>query len=101
MRIGFAAFSHETNTFAIEHNYAMDKVHIQSGRELLESAHPKSFIGGFFSTGCTGHFLHLLYSQDTLPGQLNWKLQRRAHLIRLKCALIPRFRFHIGPCCIC
>jgi microcystin degradation protein MlrC len=47
MRIGIAAFSHETNTFAIEHNDAMDKVHIRKGQELLEGAHPKSFIGGF------------------------------------------------------
>ena len=47
MRIGIAAFSHETNTFAPEHNDTMDAVHIRQGEALLSNAHPRSFIGGF------------------------------------------------------
>ena len=47
MRIGIAAFSHETNTFAPEHNDSMDAVHIRRGEALLSNAHSRSFIGGF------------------------------------------------------
>ncbi|HIE27450.1 TPA: M81 family peptidase [Candidatus Poribacteria bacterium] len=47
MKIGIASFSHETNTFAPEHNDSMDSVHIQRGEALLTQAHPRSFIGGF------------------------------------------------------
>ncbi|MBM3240152.1 M81 family metallopeptidase [Candidatus Poribacteria bacterium] len=47
MRIGIAAFSHETNTFAPEQNDSMDSVHIQRGEALLPRADSKSFIGGF------------------------------------------------------
>ena len=47
MRIGIAAFSHETNTFAPEHNDTMDAVHVRQGEALLRNAHPRSFIGGF------------------------------------------------------
>lgn len=47
MRIGIAALWHETNTFAMERNDTIDKVHIKRGQELLSTAHAKSFIGGF------------------------------------------------------
>ncbi len=47
MRIGIAGLSHETNTFAMERNDRMNCVHIKRGQELLGTAHPKSFIGGF------------------------------------------------------
>lgn len=47
MRIGVVALVHETNTFAIERNDTMDSVRIKRGEEMLTSAHPKSFIGGF------------------------------------------------------
>jgi microcystin degradation protein MlrC len=47
MRIGIAAFSHETNTFALEQNQTMDTVQIRHGDALLHNAHPRSFIGGF------------------------------------------------------
>jgi len=47
MRIGIAALSHETNTFAMERNDSMDKVHFTRGPALLNRAHAKSFVGGF------------------------------------------------------
>ena len=47
MRIGIAAMSHETNTFAAEQNDSMDCVQVRRGQELLSGAHPRSFIGGF------------------------------------------------------
>jgi len=47
MKIGIAAFSHETNTFAPEQNDSMDAVHIQRGEALLPRTHSRSFIGGF------------------------------------------------------
>ncbi|MBC7237003.1 MAG: M81 family metallopeptidase [Chloroflexi bacterium] len=47
MRIAIAGFSHETNTFAAEKNDTMDSVTIQRGQEILDRAHPRSFIGGF------------------------------------------------------
>lgn len=47
MRLGIASFSHETNTFAPEHNDTMDTVHVQRGEELLPHTNSKSFIGGF------------------------------------------------------
>ena len=47
MRIGIAAMSHETNTFAAEQNDSMDCVQVRRGEELLSGAHPRSFIGGF------------------------------------------------------
>ena len=47
MRIGIAALSHETNTFAVERNDSMDAVRLTRGEALLASVHPKSFIGGF------------------------------------------------------
>jgi len=47
MRIGVIGLSHETNTFAMERNDVMDTVRIQRGEEILTTAHPKGFIGGF------------------------------------------------------
>ena len=47
MRIGIAALSHETNTFAAEKNDVAETAHIRRGEELLSGAHPRSFIGGF------------------------------------------------------
>lgn len=47
MKIGIVSFSHETNTFAPEHNDSMDSVHIQRGEALLPQAHSRSFISGF------------------------------------------------------
>ncbi len=39
-------FSHETNTFALEQNDQPD-AQVSLGAEVLERAHPKSYIGGF------------------------------------------------------
>ena len=57
MRIGIAGLWHETNTFALEQNDAMDTVDIQRGEALLNvnpkhfisgfNVHPRHFIGGF------------------------------------------------------
>jgi microcystin degradation protein MlrC len=47
MRIGIAGLSHETNTFAAEKNDTMDSVRMLKGQALLDTAHPRSFIGGF------------------------------------------------------
>lgn len=46
MRIAVAGYSHETNTFALEENDRPDAA-VLVGREVLEQAHPKSYIGGF------------------------------------------------------
>jgi microcystin degradation protein MlrC len=46
MRIGIAGLWHETNTFALEHNDQMD-ADVRVGQEVIATAHPKSFIGGF------------------------------------------------------
>jgi microcystin degradation protein MlrC len=46
MRIAVAGYSHETNTFALEQNDRPDAA-VQMGPEVLEHAHPKSYIGGF------------------------------------------------------
>jgi microcystin degradation protein MlrC len=59
MRIGIARLSHETNTFALEQNDSMDCVRLEHGQELLEAAHPKSFIGGFVEA-ITGPGVELL-----------------------------------------
>ena len=47
MRVGVAAFWHETNTFAMEHNDSMDDANIHRGEALLANANSRSFIGGF------------------------------------------------------
>jgi microcystin degradation protein MlrC len=46
MRIAMVGFSHETNTFALEHNDQPD-ARLYRGAEVLAQAHPKSYIGGF------------------------------------------------------
>lgn len=46
MRIGVAGIYHETNSFSVEHNDKPD-VPMHWGQEVLEQAHPKSYIGGF------------------------------------------------------
>ena len=45
-RIAVVGYSHETNTFALEHNDRPDAI-LHQGPEVLEKAHPKSYIGGF------------------------------------------------------
>ncbi len=45
-RIAIVGFSHETNTFALEHNDKPD-ADLRLGAAVLEKAHPKSYIGGF------------------------------------------------------
>ncbi len=45
-RIAVVGFSHETNTFAVEHNAKPD-ARMLTGEEVLVEAHPKSYIGGF------------------------------------------------------
>ncbi len=45
-RIAVVGYSHETNTFALEHNDRPDAI-LRRGAEVLEQAHPKSYIGGF------------------------------------------------------
>ena len=46
MRIAIAGYSHETNSFALERNDQLD-AQVQVGPDILEKAHPKSFVGGF------------------------------------------------------
>ncbi|MGH2354516.1 MAG: M81 family metallopeptidase [Chloroflexota bacterium] len=46
MRLAVAGFSHETNSFALERNDALD-AQMWQGQEIVEHAHPKSFVGGF------------------------------------------------------
>src|ERR687887_2349905 len=46
MRIGVAGFAHETNSFALEQNDALD-AEVWTGQEIVSQAHPKSFVGGF------------------------------------------------------
>ncbi|MEW6749837.1 MAG: M81 family metallopeptidase [Candidatus Latescibacterota bacterium] len=47
MRIAVAGLSHETNSFALERNDALDCLHVTRGPEVLERAHPRGFVGGF------------------------------------------------------
>ncbi len=46
MRVAIVGFYHETNTFALEHNDQID-AHVEMGQELIDQAHPRSYIGGF------------------------------------------------------
>ena len=46
MRVAIAGMWHETNTFALEHNDALD-ADVAVGVDVIERSHPKSFIGGF------------------------------------------------------
>ncbi|CAN5324093.1 M81 family metallopeptidase [soil metagenome] len=45
-RIAIVSMHHETNTFAQEHNDAPDGP-VNVGQEIIDKAHPKSFLGGF------------------------------------------------------
>ena len=45
-RIAVVGYSHETNTFALEHNDQPDAI-LHQGPEVLEKAHAKSYVGGF------------------------------------------------------
>ena len=47
MRIGVAGLWHETNTFALETNDSLDTATVTRGADVLTTAHPKSFVGGF------------------------------------------------------
>lgn len=47
MRIGIAGLWHETNTFAVERNDTMETMRLTRGQEIIDRAHPKSFVGGF------------------------------------------------------
>src|SRR5688572_20982910 len=47
MRFAAGGFSHETNSFALERNTEPEHFSVQVGQEIVERAHPKSFIGGF------------------------------------------------------
>lgn len=46
MRIAIAGYHHETNTFALEENDALD-ARVIAGSEIVETAHPRSALGGF------------------------------------------------------
>jgi len=46
MRVALAGYFHETNTFALEHNDKLD-ARVVEGQDILATAHPKSYIGGF------------------------------------------------------
>lgn len=46
MRIAILGLYHETNTFAVEVNDTVD-VPTEMGQEVLDKAHPRSYIGGF------------------------------------------------------
>jgi microcystin degradation protein MlrC len=47
MRFAAGGFSHETNSFALERNTEPEHFSVQVGQEIVERAHPKSFMGGF------------------------------------------------------
>ena len=47
MRIAILGMFHETNTFAVELNDDPLVVPVQTGQEIIEQAHPRSYIGGF------------------------------------------------------
>ena len=47
MRFAAGAFSHETNSFALERNTAPQHFSVLVGDQIAERAHPKSFMGGF------------------------------------------------------
>lgn len=47
MRFAAGGFSHETNSFALERNTEPDHFTVQVGQQIVERAHPKSFMGGF------------------------------------------------------
>ncbi|HEX2037966.1 MAG TPA: M81 family metallopeptidase [Chloroflexota bacterium] len=53
MRIAVAGFSHETNSFALERNDQLD-AQVAVGQEIVERAHPKSFVGGFLEAAREG-----------------------------------------------
>jgi hypothetical protein len=46
MRLAIAGYSHETNSFALEQNDQLD-ARVSEGVEIVQDAHPKSFVGGF------------------------------------------------------
>lgn len=46
MRFAILGMYHETNTFAVEKNDTIE-LPIQLGQEVLDKAHPRSYIGGF------------------------------------------------------
>ena len=46
VRVAIVGFYHETNTFAVEHNDQVD-AHVEIGEDLINRAHPRSYIGGF------------------------------------------------------
>jgi microcystin degradation protein MlrC len=64
-RIAIVGFSHETNTFAREQNDRPD-AQVHSGAEVLERAHPKSYIGGFCE-GCRRADVQLVPIVDINP----------------------------------
>ncbi|NLG27246.1 MAG: M81 family metallopeptidase, partial [Chloroflexi bacterium] len=64
-RIAIVGFSHETNTFALEQNDRPD-AQVNSGAEVLERAHPKSYIGGFCD-GCRRADVQLVPIIDISP----------------------------------
>jgi microcystin degradation protein MlrC len=46
MRLAVAGYAHETNSFALEQNDALDAA-VDTGEEIVARAHPKGFVGGF------------------------------------------------------
>ena len=53
MRIAILGMFHETNTFAIEQNDDLAQAPVQVGQEVLDNAHPRSYIGGFVEEALT------------------------------------------------
>jgi microcystin degradation protein MlrC len=47
MRFAAGGFSHESNSFALERNTEPAHFSVQVGEQIVERAHPKSFMGGF------------------------------------------------------
>lgn len=45
-RVAVVGFYHETNTFAVEQNDALD-AELRLGQDVIDQAHPRSYIGGF------------------------------------------------------
>ncbi len=58
LRVAVVGFYHETNTFAVEHNDKLD-AYLELGEELIDRAHPRSYIGGFLE-GMTGSNVDLV-----------------------------------------
>ena len=59
MRLAIAGFAHETNSFAVEQNDALD-ARVLAGAEIAAGVHPKSFVGGFLEVASRAAVVELV-----------------------------------------